>query len=86
MRQNFLGAAAVGCINAGGEAVGGIVHQPDRLKVILHLLDTDDRPETLLAHEFHAFFAVFLTTFFGQLVGLGVLDLRDATPTTDVGR
>src|SRR5918995_2811581 len=36
-----------------GEAIGGIIHEPDRLIVVGHLHDADHRPETLLAHDRH---------------------------------
>ena len=51
MRGGALGVARP---DRGGEAVGAVVHQRDRLVVGVDRHDADDRAEALLAHHRHA--------------------------------
>src|SRR5205823_6661005 len=48
-----LGAVAVGGVDAGGEAVLGVVHEAHRLIVVGDDLEADDRAEALVAHHLH---------------------------------
>ena len=47
-------ALLIGRVDACGEPVLAVVHEFDRLAVVLDLLDADDRSEALVAHQRHA--------------------------------
>ena len=59
----------------GGQPVGAVVHQRDRLLVVAHLHDADDRPETLLAHDAHL--VVDIGQHFRRQIGRACLVLGD---------
>ena len=53
-QDGFARARSSRRVDAGGEAVAGVVHERQRLVVAGDLLDADDRAEALLAHQLHA--------------------------------
>src|SRR4051812_22853004 len=51
LRADAEGPLLVAGPDSRGQAVGAVVHQPDGLVVVGHLLDADDRAEALLHHQ-----------------------------------